>query len=209
MADHVAADQDVYQMIVRHSANGQSAYNVLWFRATGTPTVETDLIGKYISGLNGFLWVGRSTELKFVSIVARRLIPSLGEDIVHVPASQSTGGAGTQMLPTQCCNVVNLISERAGRKGRGRIYVMAAGESETAQSVITSAFQTIFNNWLTYLTTNFVTVASANRWNLGVFSRSIGGHKLPYNAAGFSPVRTLTLNPIIATLRTRKLGHGV
>jgi hypothetical protein len=47
-----------------------------------------------------------------------------------------------------------------------------------------------------------------NIWNVGVYSRKIGGSTFPFGATGFSSITELVPHRELATTRSRKLGRG-
>jgi hypothetical protein len=208
MPDTNAANGDIYQVIVKHTLFAQAVLNVLWFKAVGTPTVETDLLIKYKDDLIAELYPELSGNLRLFSITARRVIPSLALDIVHVPASSTGPTSFLSALPPQIAVVVNVRSQRPGRSGLGRIYVCGLWQGGDLNGQLQPDRLTGIQQWAALLKTHFIDSTDANRWELGVFSRKIGGASLPFDAAGWSKAYALSVQPILATMRSRRVGQG-
>lgn len=105
-------------------------------------------------------------------------------------------------------------TELGGREHRGRKYICGIPEDQTTGSLINVEPGTLWAGLLAFaacVIAAFVQPADAvtpDLFEVGVFSRKIGGSTFPVVATGFTPVVQIVPSRELATTRSRKIGHG-
>lgn len=214
MAEPAAAGE-IWQVLVQGVIEDQQCENVLFFRAQDTDPdplagLIADLVECFVTGLVPVL----SGTYTFERIVARRIVPDIGPDVIYTPAAGVAvqGATAGDALPSYCSALISLQSVRGGRSGRGRMFVAGVPESQTVASYINSE-AALWAGLLAFcvcMLQKFVhkDVPGAGDWEWGVFSRKLGGAKAPFTAAGFAYISAATPRRLLATTRSRKIGHG-
>lgn len=211
-----AAAGEIWQVILRFKLEEQDYLNVLHFRTpVGDSNVLEHLVKAIIQCVTQRLTNGQVSTCIFDSVVARRVSPTIGPDIEQAAAGgifPNTGQLIEDGLPSYCSCVVSIKTDRGGRSGKGRMFVAGIPETSTVGSRITipSAFWVALGLFLACVAEKFFLgdPPVADTWQLGVMSRKIGGAKPPFLAAGFANATSLTPKPLLATTRSRKIGHG-
>jgi hypothetical protein len=210
-----ATTGDVVQVRIRGRQENQEVLNVLHFR---TETGDTDFIIHLLTVIlnclvDSFL-PGAGTNYHLEKVEGMRVAPTVGPwfEVTPNPSGLIQGAITTDTLPTFNACVISIKSERAGKSGRGRIYMGGIPEASATGSFISpeSPYWAAVVAFAACLFSHFhyTSFPPSNSWQLGVMSRKVGGAKPPFLTAGFSPVMTLTAQPLVATMRSRKVGHG-
>lgn len=210
-----AATGEVWRVLLQGRIEEQLCENVLWFRAaTPDPDVLAgllaDIIECFLTGLVPHL----GATYTFEQAVAQRCTPTIGAEVIYVPPSSMAvqGAAAGDAEPSFVSALISLRSSRAGRSGRGRMFIAGIPEGETTASNINSegALWAALLAFVVCMLGKFISpdVPPPGQWEWGVFSRKIGGSKDPFAAAGFAPMISATPKQLLATTRSRKVGHG-
>lgn len=210
-----ATTGDIVQVRIVGRQEEQEVLNVMHFR---TETGDTDFIIHLLQVIvaclvDSFLpHAGSLYHLEKVE--GMRVAPTVGPwfEVSPDPAGLIQGAETGDTLPTLNSCVISIRTERAGRSGRGRIFLGGIPESSTTGSFINpeSPYWGAVGAFAACLFSHFhyTSFPPSNSWQLGVMSRKIGGAKPPFLTTGFSPVTALTPHRLIATTRSRKVGHG-
>jgi hypothetical protein len=210
-----AAVGEIWQVTVRGKLEGQDCMNVLSFKCVhATASVETELLlvllACYIEHLVPILVGAFSIE----SLRAKQVSPILGPEIEVTPTeTMAAAGAGSgDGLPSYVSAHISIHTTRGGRSGRGRMYIGGIVEGDTILSNI-SAESSTWEGILAFvacLATKFIGTGFdvAQRFELGVMSRKIGGAKPPFLDTGFAGCTSLVPHRDLGTTRSRKVGHG-
>lgn len=199
----VAAHDEIYRVVQHWQLHAQNCYNVIHFRADGTPDIETGLIAgvrsAFVTSLAGSHF---SNDLLLKDVMCYRIYPSLSRQ--YIQTYTDAGTINGDSIPSTAAVVAQIRTAEGGRRARGRFYVPGIGVSVCNDSRFTAGTFTYLAN----LVASFITPASAPRWRIGVLSRVLAGSSIPVNPAGFKLATSLTFDPVIATMRTRRIGRG-
>lgn len=210
-----AAAGDIWQVLVQGRIEDQECENVLFFRAQDTDpdplaNLIADLVACFVTAFVPVL----SGTYTFERIIARRIFPDIGPDVVYTPPAGMAvqGATAGDALPSYCSALISLQSTRGGRSGRGRMFIAGIPESQTLASYINNeaALWAALLAFCTCMLGKFIAkdVPGAGDWEWGVFSRKLGNKKAPFLAAGFAGITAATPRRLLATTRSRKIGHG-
>jgi len=206
---------ELWQVLLQGRIEDQECENVLWFRAQAN---DTDVVLHLISVMIGCFVTNvlpvLASTYTFERVRARRMTPTQGPDydVLAPDGTPTQGGATGDALPSYCSALISLQAARGGRSGKGRMFIAGIPESDTLASYITSE-GALFAALLAFtacMIAAFHTkdTPAAGDWEWGVFSRKIGGSSEPFNATGFAPIISATPKRLLATTRSRKIGHG-
>ena len=147
----------------------------------------------------------------FEYVEVQSLVPfSGGPAAVNFPANSTGTGTGNTVSAT-LAEVLTIYTSRAGRRGRGRIYL--AGADTTLTTGITAGIwsptQTSkTQTFATALATRYMQVPYVTSWALGVWSKAIAGPTPPWPTSAFVRATSLTVRTIVRTQRRRQVGVG-
>lgn len=206
---------ELWQVLIQGTIEDQECENVIWFRASGADSdVALHLLREIMECFSTTLLPVLASSYTFQRIVGRRMTPTVGNDIEvtldvgDIAAGQAAGDA----QPSFVSALISLRSVRGGRIGKGRMFIAGVPESGTLKSYIPTegAFYAGMVAFVACMLGKFLAphVLPLNKWEWGVFSRKIGGAKAPFNVLGFSPMADAIVRPLLATTRSRKIGHG-
>jgi hypothetical protein len=210
-----AAAGEVWRVYIQGHIEGQECENVLAFR---TPLGDSDVLAHLIADLVECFVTGLvpvlSASYTFDQIVAKRITPTIGPDVIFLPsgAMETQGQAAGDSEPSFVSALISLRTSFGGRSGRGRMFIAGVSEGNTTGSRIPSesALWLALLAFVTCMLSKFLTPDPpvVNKWEWGVFSTKIGGTKAPFSATGFHPMIAAAPSPYLATTRSRMIGHG-
>lgn len=210
-----AAAGDIWQVLIQGLIEEQQCQNVLFFRAQDIDPdplagLIADLVECFVTGLVPVL----SSTYTFERIIARRIYPDIGPDVIYTPPANMAvqGASAGDALPSFSSALVSLQTVRGGRSGRGRMFIAGLAEGQTVGSYINSEAQ-LWAGLLAFavcMLQKFIhkDVPGPADWEWGVFSRKLGGFKAPFTAQGFAYITAATPKRLISTTRSRRIGHG-
>jgi len=208
-----AAVNDCFQVKLVGSLEGQETNNILHFKCVGADDdVETHLIVVLLTCFITNLLPVLPSPFRLERAVWKKVSPTLGPEQITIPAEQA-GEVAIDSLPSFTSAVLSIRTTTAGRSGRGRMFLPAVPENAVIGSRIddTHAYWDALIAFATCLVTNFFHADPAGGtdiWDMAVYSRTLGGATLPYGAAGFSPMTSVTPLQYVGTTRSRKVGRG-
>lgn len=210
-----SAVNDLWEVKVLGEIDSQLTANVLHFKTVGASAdVQTDLIAKLLTCFTTHLLPVLILKWILKEIRYKQVAPALGnEQILTVGGILGTGALGGDALPSFVSAVLSLRTNQGGRSHRGRMYIAGLAESSTLINDINAA-DPLWAGLLAFancLITEFYhpdPVGGGPMFDLGVYSRKLGGAKAPYGAAGFTAVTNIVPHLELATMRSRKKGHG-
>lgn len=205
----------VWQVLVQGIIEDQQCENVLYFR---TPLGDSDVLLHLIADLVECFVTGLvpvlSQTYTFERIVARQIAPALGDEVIYTPPSNMAvqGASAGDSEPSFVSALISLRTTRAGRSGRGRMFVAGVPEGQTIGSRINTEAE-LWAGLLAFcvcMLGKFLTQDPpvADAWEWGVFSRKLGNAKAPFLLAGFAPMRAAQPVNYLSTTRSRKVGRG-
>lgn len=211
-----AATGEVWEVVLEGRQEGQQVLNVMYFRARGAiDNVELRLLRALVECLLTQFVPGASSNYQYVRCHGKRVTPDIGP-VVEIGTEAGDviqGDAEGDSLPTYASVCVNIHTTRGGRSGRGRMFLPAVPEGATSGSYVTTTqpYWLAIVAYLACVATKFIAaseLSEANKFELGVMSRKIGGLKAPFAAAGFArAVRLQPLNRLSHNV-SRKVGRG-
>jgi hypothetical protein len=149
-----------------------------------------------------------SSDYRLIQCDAKRIHPVASDPIVATAPAGSVGELGVASA-SFIATLVNVRTGGGGKRGRGRMFLPPAGETETQQSQIDGPTMALVAAFLTCLAGKFLGANATTAWRLGVFSTKQfkelagGGFDNAFRVA-------TSLNPKqdVACMRSRKKGHG-
>lgn len=103
---------------------------------------------------------------------------------------------------------VEIKTGRLGRRGRGRMFLPPAGESNLTASEIDAGTLVLIAAFLTCLAGKFLGASPSTDWRLGVYSRTIGGVGFANFDNAFSVAAQLSPRGTAFVIGRRKKGRG-
>lgn len=211
-----AAEGEVWEVVLEGRQESQQVLNVMHFRARGAiADVDLTLLRQVIVCVLTALRPIMGANYQLVRAVGKRVMPDLGPQIELMPESGEAvqGAAEGDTLPSYVSLCINIHTTRGGRSGRGRIFIAGIPESDSQGSFIptTTPFWIGIIAYIACLADAFIhatELSEANKWEIGVVSRKIGGVKPPYTAGAFARATRLTAKNALGTTRSRKVGKG-
>lgn len=208
-----AAVNDLFQVRVKGFQEGQETNNVLHFGCTtASSDTELHLIKVLIDCFVTHLLPAWSNKWTLDTVVWKRVYPVLSAEFITVPDVAAIGALSTDSLPTFNAALISIRTNLGGKSHRGRMFLAGIPESAT----IGSRFDLTNATWLAIIAfaacvaTKFIEnePVGSDQFKLGVYSRKLGGSTFPYNPVGFTPAISLGSVALVATMRSRKVGHG-
>lgn len=208
-----SAVNDLFQVRVKGFQEGQETNNVLHFLCTtASSDVELHLIKVLIECFVTHLLPAWSHNWTLDTVVWKRVSPTLSPDFVTVPDTAALGALTTDSLPTFNAALCSIRTAQGGRSKRGRMFLAGIPESATIGSRfdLTNATWLAIVAFLACVATKFIDnePVGSDQFKLGIYSRKIGGSTFPYNLTGFTPAISIDSVALVATMRSRKVGHG-
>lgn len=195
---------DLYKGVFSYDLGGVLMQNVLYFRnKSGTGGAEA-LTLAMAGDWPAFWQLSCSTEARMIGYYAQR-VSSLAADSYDRPVSVPTlGEQGFPAAPRTSAVVISLRTGVYGRSKRGRLYLGAYPYSFLTNGILTSAGKAIIAaRWDTWHN-KFKAGGSNANWEMGVYSKKLGGYNIPYSLAGFQAYTDYIVNLVPGTERGRK-----
>lgn len=204
---------EMWRLRTRYLLENQVCENVNQFIAT-TPSddVLLRLVVVWIQCFTAHILPSLPSIMTLDTVRYQRVTAPISIEFIE-PFPANTVGTGNGLsLPSFCSRVVSIQTSLGGRSHHGRIYFPGIPEDQTQNSILEQAVPgyQAFLDFLACLVTKFIVgePIGQNQFKLGVYSRKLGGAKLPYNTVGFTQAEKLSLATFIGTTRSRKVGRG-
>lgn len=207
---------EIYQVKLISRFENQEHLNILHFAAMSpTDDVQLRLLKAIVDCFLLNMMPGLSADFTTLGAVGHRVSPTVGPEVsyFHNNASVANSGlAAGDHLPSFNSCVISIHTVRGGRSGRGRMFIGGIPEGSTTGSMLltSAAFWAAVTAFVACVVSTFFAgdPPGANSWQFGILSRKIGGVTEPYAAAGFAAATNLIPQQLIASTRSRKVGHG-
>lgn len=206
------AQGHIVQVLAQGVIENQLVENVWYFRAVRPdPDMVANLLQAIATCLVTSLLPVLSDAYALEQLVGTVVSPAVGAQAEYqvLPEDAQGGESESDSAPSFVSALVSLRTTRAGRKGRGRIYICGVPESDTTRSSITagSPLQQGLIAFLACMLAKFTIkdVPQPGEYEWGVMSRSIGGLKPPFLTDGFAPITQATPRMSLSTTRSRKV----
>jgi len=207
------AYNDIFRLRVYMRLHGSQMVNVMHFVEDlaavggGASGLATD----FVTNMRPTLIARATTEMAFDFVEVQSIVPFSGAAVTANFPGGTVGTALNASSSATLAEVISIYSSRAGRRGRGRIYLPGApsrpGVDVTAgiwlpvQTTRTTAFATA-------LATRYVGIPGTVAYCLGVWSRVLAGPFPPWPTSAFVRATALTVRTTVRTQRRRQVGVG-
>lgn len=209
-----AAVNDLFEVRVVGSIEGQETDNVLHFKCVGASSdVELHLIVVFITCFIDNLLPVLTSTWSLTKVVWKKVSPTLGVEQIYTTSLPQAGAGSASALPAYVSAVISKRTLTGGKSHRGRMYIPGIPEDATTGSGINpgGAFWAALLAFCACVISNFVhpdPAGGTDLFDLIVYSRKIGGSHFPLGLTGASDVTQLTPVPQLGTTRSRKVGRG-
>jgi len=175
------------------------------------PTVDAAFLANdFVTNMAATMKGRCTSQTSFLYCEVQSIIPFSGASAVVNFPGPNTGTGGGQAASATLCEVITIYSSRAGRRGRGRLY-LPCGDTFGATPVNGSwqgAQTTKTQNFATALAARYMAHTTGTSFSLGVWSRVLAGPNPPWPTSAFVRATALTVRTTIRTQRRRQLGVG-
>lgn len=209
-----SAINDMWQVRVIGRMEGQECNNILHFSCVGSSTdVETGLILKLIECFTTHLMPVLASTYSLQEVRWKKVSPVLGPEYSTIVGVGAAGGGTATALPSYCSAVVSIRTALGGRSKRGRMYIPGIPEDQTNGSYLDPGLPLYLGlvAFLACVAGEFFhpdPAGGSDLFDIGVYSRKIGGSAFPYGTSGFTAATALTPSSVLGTTRSRKVGRG-
>ena len=203
---------DIFRLRIYQRLHGAQVVNVLHFvQEEASPSFGAlQLAQDFVTNMTTPLRNRAVNQMAFDFVEVQSLVPFAGAPVSVSFAGGTVGAVIGGSVSATLCEVITVYTSRAGRRGRGRIY-LAGGSTATADI---SA-----GNWLspqttrttslaTALATRYMAVPVLGGYALGVWSKVLAGPTPPWPSSAFVRATNLTVRTIVRTQRRRQVGVG-
>jgi len=206
------AYNDIFRLRIYQRMHGAQVVNVIHFVEDlaavggGASGLATD----FVTNMRPTLIARACPQLLFEYVEVQSLVPfSGGPVVVNFPAN-TVGTQGSSSVSATLAEVLTIYSSRAGRRGRGRIYLAGAdtGGANVASGIWLTAQTTRTQAMATALATRYIGIPGTVAYCLGVWSKVIAGPNPPWPTGAFVRATALTVRTIARTQRRRQVGVG-
>lgn len=211
----VANLNDVYKVRMQGRIEGQVTFNVFYFKSVsgaGDTDVLDHLIMALFSCFIDHLVPVMPISYRYEKMIWQKVFPDVGPEFETLPPDSAVGETAGDALPSFCSSLVSVRTSRAGKSGRGRIYLAGIPESASNQSFFdpSGPYWVALVAFAACLATKFIIgdPPGDNAWQMMVYSRKLGGNTLPIGNAGLAPVTNFVPRQQLATTNSRKVGRG-
>lgn len=195
------------EVVIQGRLHNQVTNNVLHFHAEAPSTIE-QLIADVIDCIRTALLPGLSNEWKLEFVKAKELSPVLGIEVVVQALDTDIGGVASQSLPSTVAACISKRSNFGGKQNRGRMYIAGITESNQQNSRVIDPGLAALVNFCLCMAGKFIANPGTSPFKLVVISRrKLAAFNNNYMQA-FVYVQNLIVQSVLATMRSRRIGHG-
>lgn len=206
------AFNDIFRLRIYQRLHGAQVINVLHFvQDDPLPTRGAlELATDFVTNMRATMIVRASSAMLFEYVEVQSMIPFAGGPVtVNFPGG-TVGSNASACASATLAEVVTVYTERAGRRGRGRMYLAGAPTSTSdIQLGAWMAVQTArTQGYITALNTRYVAASHPIGWMLGVWSKVLAGPDPPFPTSCFARASSLTVRTLVRNQRRRQVGVG-
>jgi hypothetical protein len=206
------AYNDIFRLRVYQTMHSAQVVNVMHFvQDDPLPSRGAqELANDFVTNMTATIKARTVGACTFNYVEVQSIVPFSGASAITAFPGGTVGTVGGQSASATLCEVLTIYSERAGRRGRGRLYLPSSDSSTAgasvgawlpAQTTRTQAFATALFN-------RYIIAGHPIGWVLGVWSRASGPVLPPWTSSQFARATGLTVRTTIRTQRRRQLGVG-
>ena len=187
-----------YQVRIKTLLHGQSCLNVINFTAVGTPDLIDDLLTPVLACFADNLLPVLSADLQLVGADVKNITGSTAQEAEVSQETDNVGEEAGDSLPSTNAAVLKLRTSHVGRTGKGRMFLAGLPESGVVKSNLDPTFIAAAVAFLACMFTAYHAgdPPAANQFIWSVWSRK---------DSAFYPVESYSVNPIVGTMRSRKV----
>jgi hypothetical protein len=199
---------NIYELKAYYVIEGQTCINTFYYddlqpAGTFSGAPEAELIAKWLTTVAPSIQNCMTTDCILNRVTAQCLNAPTRIVVNNVGTVNLAGLVATPHEPTTVAAVVQRKTAFKGQSGRGRFSLPGLPQSFTTNSSLTTAGSTAFGTMA--LATAAAMTTTNNSFAAGLVSRR---GKAPSVTYGFGNIFTLTVDPVLGTIRRRKLGRG-
>jgi hypothetical protein len=198
----MSVDGAIYQVRLKWRLHGQQCINVIHFLNRGSQDIDVNLIQPIINCIVNHLLPVLTNQVTLEAVDWKIITGTVAQEGVHALSSGNIGALSGDGLPTTNAAVLSLKTVRAGRSGRGRMFLPGIAESSQANSLVDATFIAAAVAFLACMITAFF---NSDPLHTPQFHWMLRSKKLNqyFQIKGGEP------KAVVATMRSRKLGVGV
>lgn len=149
-----------------------------------------------------------TSDYRLIKVDARSLVdPNHAE--VEVQPNQDEVGALSPASTSFIATLLNVKTGGGGRSGRGKKFLPPPGETESANSSMSAPTLNSVLEFIACVVGKFVGQAATENWRFGILSQKQYKATNKNFDQSFREATTITVNPVLAKMGSRKKGHGV
>jgi len=159
-----AAD-DFWTVRVACITEDQAAINVLNYKigtVVGGGVTDADAAATFDALFAPLYKALLSEEAEYYGVAVQRFFPTPRTVAIPIVASRGAGSVTGDMLPGQVSGIISLVTDFAGRKYRGRMYIPFPGEADNVDHIPTSSYETRLNSLAVAVVTPVVVTAGGD-----------------------------------------------
>jgi len=194
------------------SMHGAQVVNVMHFvQEDPLPTVDAAFLANDFRTNMDATIRGRTTPFcNFQYVEVQSIVPFSGASAISNWPANTNGTSGSNSASATLCEVVTIYTSRAGRRGRGRLY-LPSGDTTTTNALNGSWTSTQSARTVSFanaLSARYIAHTTGLSFSLGVWSRVLAGPTPPWPSSAFVRATTLSVRTSIRTQRRRQVGVG-
>lgn len=139
---------------------------------------------------------------------AQRIFPVMSDPVIATNPQPFEGGNLSPSSTSFAATLVNIRTGGGGRRGRGRIFLPPAGETEIENSLIDGPTLTLIAAYLACVAAKFMGVNPSTPWHLGVLSQKRLSETGGTFDNAFRPATNLNPVAAVSLMSSRKVGSG-
>lgn len=201
------ATGQIYQVTYQMSAGGQAVENVLHFRelnGASTPAQIRSSAEGYLAHVAPLI----SNQCIFSNIIIKQMTPVAFDETVGPPVSTGSGTDSGALGNLQVALVLTKRTGTAGKTHRGRIYIGGISNAQMSVNIINASYATLAGTAVSNIMGQYGPSGTDTHLQLGLYSKTIGGSS-PFTVAGWQPVTSIDVQPILGAQRRRRVGVGI
>jgi hypothetical protein len=205
------AFNDIYRLRVYQRMHTAQVVNVMHFVCNDPAPVDQSatLASDFMTNMRPTLIARCTNQTAFDFVEVQKLVPFEGGPATSNFPTSTVGTVTGSCASATLCEVMTIYSERAGRRGRGRIYLPGSDTFVSSPGVGTwNATQTTRTQaFANALTARYITPVGG-QFSLGVWSRAVAGPTPPWSTSAFARATGCVVRNVIRNQRRRQLGVG-
>lgn len=196
----------LFKSTLKATLDGQLCELVFHFKDSSdllTETAVNDLINDNMMFPLAYM---QSNEVLWTEIATQKLYPALGDPVSRTLAFP--GQDGDPAAASVLAMVVSMKTGLGGRRNRGRKFLFGFPSNWIDNSLFTQEALTAAAQYWGQIHTAFKPGNAVSALNYGILHRVLGGQLQPPTPANFVDVTQVIPRNYVATMRSRRPGHG-